>query len=205
MLSDAALLAGDETGTTLTGIDLLSSPGEMTWLNPKYKHGPKILLEENFSLITQPGDRLRLPEMVHMIPGFAEAPGKTLAQGKEMEGSLDLLLLFLWESVDLQQEDTVGEILLRRQRLSCYGVSLVTWQPKHRPLISKRSAFTPHMGTQTIAKASLVPSDVMALFFFCFSLFRCFPPLSSACAIVLSLEDRLKKRQSRTELYRLTE
>lgn len=77
-------------------------------------------------MITQPGDRLRLPETVHMIPGLPEAPGKTLAQGKEMEGSLDLLLLLLWESVDLRQEDTGEEILLRRQRLSCYGVSWVS-------------------------------------------------------------------------------
>lgn len=105
MLSDTALLAGDETGTTLTGIDLLSSPGERKWPNLKYKHGPKILLEEDFSLITQPGDWLRLPEAVSMVPGPLEAPGRTVAQGKEMEGSLDLLLLLLWESVDLCQED----------------------------------------------------------------------------------------------------
>lgn len=52
-------------------------------------------------MITQPGDRLRLPEIVRVISGFPEAPGKTLAQGKEMEGFLDLLLLLFWESVDL--------------------------------------------------------------------------------------------------------
>lgn len=136
-LSDAALLAGDETGTTLTGIDLLGPPGETKWPNLKCKHKPKIQLEGNFSLITQPGDRLRLPETVCMIPGLPEAPGRTLAQGKEMEGSLDLLLLLLWESVDLRQENTGEEILVRRQRPSCYAVSWVTWQPEHRPLISK--------------------------------------------------------------------
>lgn len=121
----------------LTGIDLFGFPGETKWPNLKHKHEPKILLEENFSLITQPGDRLHLPETVRMIPGLLEAPGKTLAQGKEMEGSLDLLLLLLWESVDLRQQDTREEILLRRWRLSCYGVSWVMWQTEHRPLSSK--------------------------------------------------------------------
>lgn len=137
MLSDAALLAGDETGTTLTGIDLLDPPGETKRPNLKYKHEPKIQLEGNFSLITQPGNRLRLPETVRVIPGLPEAPGKTLAQGEEMEGSLDLLLLLLWESVDLRQEDTGEKILLRRQRPSCHIVSWVPWQPEHRLLISK--------------------------------------------------------------------
>lgn len=58
---------------------------------------------EEISLITQPGDRLGLPEMVCVVPGRLEAPGKTLAQGKEMEGSLDLLLLLLWESTQLHR------------------------------------------------------------------------------------------------------
>lgn len=155
------------------------------WPNLKYKQGPKIIQKENFCLITQPGDRLRLPETVHMIPGLAKAPGKTLAQGKEMQGSLDLLLLFLRESVELRQEDTEEEVLLRGLRISCYGVSWVTGC-----LISKRSAFPPHRKTQTMAKGSVVPSDLLALFIFCL-LFCCSTPLSSACVIILSLEDRL--------------
>lgn len=58
---------------------------------------------EEISLITQPGDRLGLPEMVRVVPGRLEAPGKTLAQGKEMESSLDLLLLLLWERTQLHR------------------------------------------------------------------------------------------------------
>lgn len=78
----------------------------------------------------------------------------------------------------------------------------------HRLLISKCrnnrvfncfffTAFTPHMRTQTMAKASLGPSDLQALSFFCFFLVCCFTPLPSACVIVLSLEDSSKRRRSR--------
>lgn len=203
-LSDAALLAGDGTGTLLTGIDLLGSPEETKWPNFKYKHEPKLLLEENFSLITQLGDRLCLPEMVHTIPGLPEAPGKTLAQGKEMEGSLDLLLLLLWESVNLQQE--------RRPYWEDKGLAVTECHGSRHNLSTGHSfqsvetadfsagsftAFTPHMRTQTMAKGSLGPSDLQALSFFCFFFSGCFTPPPSACVVVLSLEDSLKRRWSR--------
>lgn len=64
--------------------------------------------------------------MVLVVPGRLEAPGKTLAQGKEMEGSLDLLLRLLWESTQLRQEDIGEEVLLRQLKVTCQSVSVVT-------------------------------------------------------------------------------
>lgn len=144
-----------------------------------------MLLEGNFSLITQPGDWLRLPEAVSTVPGLPEAPGRTLAQGKEMESSLDLLLLLLWESIDLCQEDTREDILLRRTG-RCFQSGVATE-------LSAGSFI------QTMAKGSLGPSGLQALSFFCFFLFCCFTPLLSACVIVVPLENSLKRRQSRTK------
>lgn len=54
--------------------------------------------------LTQSGDRLRFPEMVFVFFRLLEGLGQTLAQGEEVEGSLDLLLLLLWERAQLRQE-----------------------------------------------------------------------------------------------------
>lgn len=63
-------------------------------------------------LLTQSGDRLCFPETVCVFSSLLQGLGRTLAQGEEVEGSLDLLLLLLWKSVQLWQDETGDEILL---------------------------------------------------------------------------------------------
>lgn len=57
-------------------------------------------------MLTQLGDRLSLPEAVGMSLGLLQGLGQTRAQGEEVEGPLDLLLLLLWQSVQLGQRRT---------------------------------------------------------------------------------------------------
>lgn len=53
--------------------------------------------------LTQSGDRLCVPEAVGMSLGLLQGLGQTWAQGEEVEGSLDLLLLLFRKRVQLGQ------------------------------------------------------------------------------------------------------
>ena len=62
--------------------------------------------------LTQFGDRLCVPEMVHVFFGLLQVLGQTPAQGEEVEGFLDLLLLHLREGVQLGQNKAGKDKLL---------------------------------------------------------------------------------------------
>lgn len=63
-------------------------------------------------LLTQSGDRLCFPETVCVFASLLQGLGRTLAQGEEVEGSLDLLLLLLRKRLQLRQDETGEQILL---------------------------------------------------------------------------------------------
>lgn len=69
------------------------------------------MLEEEL-FFTQSGDRLCFPETVCVFSSLLQGLGEILAQGEEVEGSLELLLLLLWKRVQLRQDDTGKDILL---------------------------------------------------------------------------------------------
>lgn len=77
------------------------------------------MLEEEL-FFTQSGNRLCFPETVCVFSSLLQGLGETLAQGEEVESSLDLLLLLLWERVQLRQDDTGKDI-------SLYNLSQEGW------------------------------------------------------------------------------
>lgn len=72
----------------------------------------KINAGRGIIFFTQSGDRLCFPETVCVFSSLLQGLGETLAQGEEVKSSLDLLLLLLWERVQLQQDNTSKDILL---------------------------------------------------------------------------------------------
>lgn len=69
-----------------------------------------VFWKKTFFILTQAGDGLRFPEAVCAFPGLLQGLGESLAQGEEVQGPLDLLLLLLRQRAQLRQDETGKEI-----------------------------------------------------------------------------------------------